>query len=295
MKDSARDVTHPHLPELYDPLFLDKLLPKQASPSTSKAETNKVGQLPTKSDSAFMKAMNMEANKRFTRNGARGFKSTLSPTLDLFNGLSQATARADYERLLRQSWEADPLLTLKLIFNLRSVHEGKSEREGFYRAWGWLYRNHPRTAIENLRVLVDPLIERKLKEKKSKNSKGREDDSEEYVMDMDDPSEESQMTPQGMSHGYWKDLLNLLLLAAEEQLSSCTKEFSALHPPPTPRNRGHVRSKRRPSGVNFPGAKRGRPHAYYRTDSTDPQTRDARIAVSLQTDAEKAVSAKAAR
>jgi hypothetical protein len=292
MKDSTKDVTHPDLPELYDPLFLDKLLPKQ---TPSEPKTGASGADQAKKSSAFMEALKEEANKQFTQNSAHAFASTLSPTLDAFNGLSQATDHADYDRLVRQSWEADPLLTVKLIFNLRSIHEGKSEREGFYRAWSWLYRNHPRTAIENLQALVEPLIERKLKEKKDKNAEGKDEDAEGYVMDMEDPAkEESQITPQGMTHGYWKDLLNLLLLAAEGQLGSCTDEFSALHPTTT-RDKGKARSKRRPSSKKFPNAKRSRPHAQYKTGSTDPQTQDARIAASLRADSEKAAAAKAAR
>ncbi|PVF93373.1 hypothetical protein CPB86DRAFT_767963 [Serendipita vermifera] len=291
MKDSTRDVTHPDLPELYDPLFLDKLLPKQAQ-STSQAEASAADQQ-AKKNSAFMEALKVEANKQFTQNAAHGFASTLSPTLDAFNGLSQATDHADYDRLIRQSWEADPLLTVKLIFNLRSIHEGKSEREGFYRAWGWLYRNHPRTAIENLQALVEPLIERTLKEKKGKKAEGQEEeDAEGYVMDMEEPSkEESQITPQGMTHGYWKDLLNLLLLAAEGQLGSCSDTFSALHPTPQ-KNTGNARSKRRPSSKRFKG---NRPHALNQKGNTHSQTRDARIAASLRGDEEKASAAKAAR
>ena len=32
-----------------------------------------------------------------------------------------------------QAWAEDPDLTLKIIWNLRSIHDGKSEKEGFYR------------------------------------------------------------------------------------------------------------------------------------------------------------------
>jgi hypothetical protein len=53
-------------------------------------------------------------------------------------------------------------------------------------AFGWLYKNHPRTAIKNLPLLVEPVCT-------GKNAEG--------------------------PHGYWKDLLNILCLATVDQLS----------------------------------------------------------------------------
>ena len=55
------------------------------------------------------------------------------------------------------------------------------------RAFGWLYENHPRTAISNLAQLVEPVC--------IINKKGH-------------------MAP----HGYWKDLLNIVALAATGEL-----------------------------------------------------------------------------
>ena len=62
------------------------------------------------------------------------------------------------------------------------------------RSFGWLYKYHPRTAIANLSVLVDPVCAR------PKNN-------------------------QSNSHGYWKDLLNICTLAALGQLDSENPEF----------------------------------------------------------------------
>ncbi len=72
------------------------------------------------------------------------------------------------------------------------------------RAFGWLYEHHPRTAIANLSQLVSPACVIKSK-------------------------------PTRMSHGYWKDFLNILALATVEQFGVHPAPF--LHVP-----RGHFQS-----------------------------------------------------
>ena len=66
------------------------------------------------------------------------------------------------------------------------------------RAFGWLYEHHPRTAIANLSQLVAPVC--KIKSK-----------------------------PTRLTHGYWKDLLNILALATLEQFDVHPAPF--LHVP----------------------------------------------------------------
>jgi hypothetical protein len=288
-KDSTKDVTHPDLPQLYDPSFLDSLLPKKPIPATSVSDAPGA----RLSGAAFMAALKEEGNKQYTQNLAHGWSSTGSPTVDAFNGLSQATDPADFEPLLRKSWQKDPLLTVKMIFNLRSIHEGKSEREGFYRAWGWLYRNHPRTAIVNLSALVDPLIERKLKEKRrggKDEPKVEEDDG--VLVDFEEPEAK---TVRGLTHGYWKDLLNLLLLASSGQLDDGLAKFTALHPERTPR--GNPRA-RKTSRIRRPKQKFTEwriENTSGRKSSKDPETQQERIAASLKRDEANAAKAKAVR
>jgi len=226
----------------------------------------------------------------YTQNMAHAFASTGSPTVDAFNGLSQATDPADFEPLLRSSWQEDPLLTVKLIFNLRSIHEGKSDREAFYRAWGWLYRNHPKTAIINLSALVDPLIERKLKENKKENKEKQEEEDDGVLVDFDEPEAK---TVRGLTHGYWKDLLNLLLLAASGQLDDGTSKFSALHPERTQGKNSHKYSRRR--GYTKKPVSRRTGNTPRGTSSKDADTREDRIAANLKQNEENAAKAKAAR
>ncbi|EEB97578.1 hypothetical protein MPER_03073, partial [Moniliophthora perniciosa FA553] len=110
--------------------------------------------------------------------------------------------------VLPKPWEEDPALTFRLIWQLRSIHDGKSEKEAFYRAFSWLYKNHPRTAISNLNMLVAPACVRK------SNKIDKATGKKKQVF---------------MSHGYWKDLLNILALATTNELH--IKEPTFLHAP----------------------------------------------------------------
>ena len=276
-RDSKRDVTVPFLPELQDPNFLDHLLPPPAVVPSVKP---KVDAQPLQG-AEFMAALTKVSNRKRTTNHAPGFTSTLDPTLDAFDGLSQQTNWNDIKPLttLRRSYERDPVTTVKIIFNLRSIHEGKSEREGFYRAWGWLYREHPRTAIANLSALVEPLIERKRREKKDGDGAPNGDDKETVLVDLlDEPPEDVPM--RGLSHGYWKDLLNLLVLAMEGELDANGVEFQSLH------NGGYLKKGARSGGRNVARQRKGR---------QEPDTKDARMQAGLARDAEVSNVAQKAR
>ena len=74
------------------------------------------------------------ANKRrtFTRNGAPAYNSTNSAILDAFNNLSTYTPGSDVNKYLSKSWIKDPELTLRLIWTLRSIPDGKGLKETFY-------------------------------------------------------------------------------------------------------------------------------------------------------------------
>ena len=282
-RDSKRDVTIPSLPELQDPNFLSRLLPP---PAVVPSANPNGGSQPVQG-AAFTAATTKVSNRRRTTNNAPGFASTLDPTLDAFDGLSQQTNWNDIKPLttLRRSYEHDPVTTVKIIFNLRSIHEGKSEREGFYRAWGWLYREHPRTAIANLPALVEPLIERKRREKKdgeenvNMGSGAPNGDSKEVLVDLlDEPPVD--VAARGLSHGYWKDLLNLLVLAMEGELDANGVEFQSLH------NGGYLKKGTRRGGGSVARQRKGK---------QEPDTRDARTQAGLARDAEASKFAQNAR
>ncbi|KAG6848310.1 hypothetical protein H0H93_001335 [Arthromyces matolae] len=188
-----QNVTLPNIPELYDPQFLDILLPLEQSTSQSQRSSSDSETTPApasaheESTNAMVEALKTTADQTLTENLAPTYSSTGSATLDAFQMLSSAWDISDFDHYLKKSWDEDPELTLRIIWNIRSIHDGRSDQRGFYTAFGWLLKYHPRTAIENLHMLVKQVCR-------------------------------TQEGTQGMSHGYWKDLLNIVTLAALDRL-----------------------------------------------------------------------------
>ncbi|KAG9258899.1 uncharacterized protein F5Z01DRAFT_641746 [Emericellopsis atlantica] len=151
-------------------------------------------------------------NKMFTDNGDITNASTTSPLVDLFAELENVITGPRLNDLLHAAWAHDALATLKIIFNARSIHLGKSSRKTFYLCAGWLATHHPHTLIANLPWLSRPVIQKKEK---------KDDDDADLVIveaekDENDPARHN--VRHGVSHGYWKDLLNILALAANDKL-----------------------------------------------------------------------------
>ncbi|EME78149.1 uncharacterized protein MYCFIDRAFT_145840 [Pseudocercospora fijiensis CIRAD86] len=117
----------------------------------------------------------------------------------LFYRLKTGLKGKKLKKALDRAWDIDPNATLKIIWNARSIHLGDASRETFYRAIGWLYETHPATLLVNLPWLVQPPPSKKRKIEKD------ESDSELDVKN-------------GLSHGYWKDPLNILALAVRGEL-----------------------------------------------------------------------------
>lgn len=121
----SQNVTLPHIPELFNPNFLDVLVPAQdvsaVEPDTEPRHSH-----------PMMDALMTTLNRVRTTNWDPAYASTGSATLDAFNILKPYA----YEELgpyLEKAWKEDPNLTLRLIWNARSIHDGKSENELFYR------------------------------------------------------------------------------------------------------------------------------------------------------------------
>lgn len=117
--DSSQNVTLPYIPELLNPDFLEKLLP---SPSVPKQTVTAPTPAPTH---PFADALKQEANQMRTDNNAPAFASTNSKTLDAFGTLDPNVEKSQVHSLLRDSWEEHPDLTLRIIWNLRSIHDGQ--------------------------------------------------------------------------------------------------------------------------------------------------------------------------
>lgn len=130
MMFTSQNVTLPQIPELFNPNFLDVLVP------VSKAEDNLVVTMkvddalhfPTNSFIARLKS----DDRAYNTKSALALNSTGSAILDAFNFLDR-WSYDEVNRHLEKAWKEDPALALKLIWNLRSIHDGKNEKELFYR------------------------------------------------------------------------------------------------------------------------------------------------------------------
>ncbi|KAF5452691.1 hypothetical protein F2P56_027660, partial [Juglans regia] len=91
-----------------------------------------------------------------TENLSATFLSAGNSCLDFFFHVVPDTAPDDLIERLQIAWARDPLVTLKLIFNLRGVRgTGKSDKEGFYTSAFWLHKTHPKTLALNIGALAD--------------------------------------------------------------------------------------------------------------------------------------------
>ncbi|KAJ8117116.1 hypothetical protein ONZ43_g4282 [Nemania bipapillata] len=157
-------------------------------------------------------------NKMLTENADMAYRSTISPIVDLFSELEEVVSGVRLQELLGAAWEEDSLATLKIIFNARSIHLGKASRNTFYRCAGWLAEHHPLTLIVNLRWLSRPVIRKRA----DKRANVDETDPDLVIVNMKSEKDVDDMTrfdvKYGVSHGYWKDLLNILVLAVKECL-----------------------------------------------------------------------------
>lgn len=204
-------------------------------------------------DKSAVPTLDRSDGKMLTENSDVAFRASGEPLVDLFFELEEVVAGDRLRHVLESAWKDDSDATLKIIWNARSIHLGKSSRTAFYRAVGWLAENHPVTLLINLPWLVRPLIPKKAPRKDQKNDEGQDsmmdgndhdiqaDDSDFEMLEMeptgdDQPfklddkpdlkivklDEESGLSEYdvkyGVAHGYWKDLLNILALAANDQL-----------------------------------------------------------------------------
>ncbi|XP_023543545.1 uncharacterized protein LOC111803399 [Cucurbita pepo subsp. pepo] len=92
----------------------------------------------------------------FTENMSLTFLSSGNPCLDFFFHVVPDTPSESLTERLSVAWNHNPLMTLKLICNLRGVRgTGKSDKEGYYTAALWLHKFHPKTLAGNIPSLAD--------------------------------------------------------------------------------------------------------------------------------------------
>ncbi|KAK1811010.1 hypothetical protein LTR12_014633 [Friedmanniomyces endolithicus] len=188
--------------------------------------------------------------KMLTENADVAHRTSGEVLVDLFYELEAVVSGSRLSDLLEKAWESDSDATLKIVWNARSIHLGKSDRMTFYRAVGWLAEKHPATLLTNLPWLVRPLVQKKApKPEHQKNDATpgndtgdvevidvKDADSDFEIIDEQDESDGRQPAKKprldddaaltefdvryGVAHGYWKDLLNILALAANGELKA---------------------------------------------------------------------------
>ena len=168
--------------------------------------------------------------KMLTENADIAFSSTRSSLLDLFQELETVISGPRARELLEVAWKQDSAATLKLIWNARSIHLGKGERQTFYRCLGWLAKNHPLTMILNLKWLCLWTIEKKAPKDESEKKAVMVERSDAVDMAAEGRQADAQwLVKNGGAHGYFKDLLNILVLQTHGALDIMADPRTALN------------------------------------------------------------------
>ncbi|KAI8383017.1 hypothetical protein BD560DRAFT_385792, partial [Blakeslea trispora] len=196
----------------------------------------------------FMDAFEKKANETLTTNGGLTNASTRDPIIDFFYGYETVKPASAYQ-MYEAAWKADPMMTLHIIFYGRSIHRGKSLTSAFYTAFCWLLNNHPCTALANLHMLIDGKIRTnaQLQHNRAKNSKKKNTEEQGWDLLDDEKRDKYEILERRdfKTHGYWKDLCNLLTIYAQGELEGYKNEdYLALAWPRIPFDRYAHRDKK---------------------------------------------------
>ena len=134
---STQVIVLPDIPELYNDNFLDILLQIPVKGDSYRdGQWHTIGRggraIKPPAVNPVIDALKENSRRTFTENGAPAYNSTNSLILDAFNNLSTYTDSSDVHSYLSESWIEDPELTLRLIWTLRSIPDGKGLKETFY-------------------------------------------------------------------------------------------------------------------------------------------------------------------
>jgi len=103
----------------------------------------------------FANALEMEASKTYTENGAKARNTTSDARLDLFATIG-ALRDADDKRieyLFSEAYKVDPLFATKIAFYARDIRGGLGERRVFRVLMKFLAENHPEALRPNLDLI----------------------------------------------------------------------------------------------------------------------------------------------
>ncbi|KAG1474473.1 hypothetical protein G6F56_000341 [Rhizopus delemar] len=168
----------------------------------------------------FMEVFDHVANLSLTDNGAVTNALTKDPCLDLYYAVDRVSNPEELWSLYEKSWASDPEFTLHTLYYTRSIPRGKSLNTPFFTGFFWLLQHHPRTALDNLHVLVDGTVRTNSALKESLKEKKKKAEAEEEGWEFTDEEKEREELERRdfKTHGCWKDLCTLLTIAAQGEM-----------------------------------------------------------------------------
>lgn len=103
----------------------------------------------------FVEAMQGNANKTYTENGALAMKSTNSDIVDLFGTIGALRSRdaSEVERLFAKAFAEDRLLATKMSFYARNIRGGLGERTTARVIWRYLATSFPDIMRKNIEYI----------------------------------------------------------------------------------------------------------------------------------------------
>jgi len=92
-----------------------------------------------------------------TENGMLTNPTTLNSCVDLFFSIGSMRGKSEstLHRLFSESYNENPLITMKILFWSRDVRGGAGERKVFRDILSWLVLNHPQSVSENIHLIPE--------------------------------------------------------------------------------------------------------------------------------------------
>jgi len=97
---------------------------------------------------------NLSDVKTETTNSAVAYSTTLSSCLDYFFHVYDECETNRLEELIEAAWKEDANATLRLIFQLRDIRDGKGVKKQFLYSLDWLRQHHFQTLLYNLQYVA---------------------------------------------------------------------------------------------------------------------------------------------
>jgi len=92
-----------------------------------------------------------------TENGMLTNPTTLNSCVDLFFSIGSMRGKDEstLHRLFSESYNENPLITMKILFWVRDVRGGSGERKVFRDILSWLVLNHPQSVSDNIHLIPE--------------------------------------------------------------------------------------------------------------------------------------------